>query len=100
MDNKDIHKNLPNEVVRDMLAPMLGHSYLGEVEFIEKKLKELNNDLLIAKNAAAAMQLIDSSGWEIFDISDEIPYNSKTYFPFIGTQEEYDALLKALESEV
>ncbi len=99
MDNKDIHKNLPKESIRNLLAPMLGHYYRGEVDNIERKLAQIQYDLKKAKNAEAAMQLIEASGWETFDVSDEIAYNSKTYYPFVGTRQELDALLKALESE-
>lgn len=99
MKNKDIHKNLTDRTVRDFLAQGVDGAYIGEVARIELKIDQLENNLLNARNREASLRLIKLNGWEVFDISDEIYYNPNTYFPFIGTKKEHDALLKALESE-
>lgn len=101
MKNKDIHKGLPKAEIRDFLAEQYKHTSWasGTVSYLEKQIEKLQAQLIMAKKHEAALQLIESQGWETWDISDEVPYNSDTYFPFVGTEEERDALLEAIKSE-
>lgn len=100
MKNKDIHRGLPRAEIRDFLANEHKRNWvLGSVPLLEKEIEELQERLVRARKHQAANQLIKSQGWETWDVSDEVPYNSSTYFPFVGTEEEYDALLEVIKSE-
>jgi hypothetical protein len=100
MKNKDIHQGLSQAEIRDFLANAYERSWtLGTVSSLEKQIEELQAQLIVAKKHAAASQLVEHQGWETWDISDEVPYNSSTYFPFVGTEEEYNVLLEAIKSE-
>jgi hypothetical protein len=90
MKNKDIHVLFEGKEIRDFLAKSLKVSECGSSpSFIEKEIKKLEEELKKAKQFEGAMELIKKQGWEEFDVSNEIEdYNSDTYFPFIGTEEE------------
>lgn len=99
MKNEDIHKGLPQAEIRDFLADAHERTWVGTVSSLEKEIEELRRRLVIAKKHQAAWQLIESQGWQSWDVSNEVLYNSATYFPFVGTEEEHDALLEAIKSE-
>lgn len=101
MKNEDIHKDLSETEVRNFLAKQYQRTLFqgvifGSVSRLEKELKELQKALDEAKAHDAVRQLIHNQGWAAWDVSDEVPYNRNTYFPFVGTEEEYEALLKAI----
>lgn len=100
MKNEDIHKGLFQTDIRDFLAREYERSWTiggGDIAFLEKEIAELQDMLTKAKKRQAIRLLIESQGWEDWDVSDEVPYNSSTYFPFVGTEEEYDVLIKELK---
>jgi len=100
MKNEDIHKGLSQAKIRDFLANEYKRNrVLGTASSLEKEIEKLQAQLIMAKKHEAARQLIESQGWEDWDVSNEVPYNSSTYFPFVGTEEEHDALLEAIKSE-
>lgn len=102
MLNVNIHSGLDKKEIRDFLAKsernegILGRS--SEIEYLEKELERIKERLNHAKNHRAIITLIELNGWQVFGVSDDIPYDKDTYFPFIGTEEEfkmfYDRLLK------
>ena len=93
MKNEDKHCGLNDAHIRDFLAQQLRYGYRGEVIAINKHIAKLKENLKVAKRSEAAAQLIEDKGWERFDVSEEIQdYSPKTYFAFIGTNEEYKAL--------
>ena len=101
MENKDIHKDFCDREVRDFLARELTQSRIKcgfiSVEYAEKQIREFQHVLKHARKVRAIEYLIAEKRWEEYDISDEIiRYNKETYFPFIGTKEEYDKLMQQL----
>lgn len=103
MLNKDIHNELDKKEVRDFLGQFLCKERLlgraTEIEYLEKELEIIKERLIHCRNHQAIIQLIESNEWEEFDISDEVPYDKDTYFPFIGTKEEYETLKNIIEKE-
>lgn len=100
MKNEDIHKGIPQAGIRDFLSNAYERTWTpGTVSSLEKEIEELQERLVTAKKHRAAYELIESQGWEDWDVSDEVPYNAGTYFPFVGTEKEYNALLKAIKLE-
>ncbi len=100
MENKDIHNWLSDKEIRDFLGKELNKSHvLASIEFLEQEIKKLQEMLEKRKRYLVVQSLISEKGWNDFDISDEISYNSETYFPFIGTLDEYDELIAKIESE-
>ena len=91
MKNINKHAGLPDSNIRDFLAKQLGHGYEGCVEDLKERIAELQKQLEIAKSSQAALDLLKPNGWYWFDVSDDIEdYKYSEYFPFLGTQEEYD----------
>jgi hypothetical protein len=90
MDNKNIHNRLKDKNLRDFVAKSLEENDVyTSVENLEKELKECKEKLEKAKIRQALYLIIEKYGWEELDCSDEVFYDSKTYFPFIGTKKEY-----------
>ena len=103
MKNENIHNNLPQKELRDFLSKyerkeglLGGHS---KIEDIEKEIKELQEKLKHIIIHQTILNSIRSIGWKLFDISDDIPYDKDNYFPFIGTDEEYNLFMKKLFDE-
>ena len=91
MKNLEKHSGLDKAEIRDFLAKQIGYGYEGEVENIKKQIADLQLQLEIAKRSQVARDLIALSGWDSFDVSDDIEdYKSGEYFQFVGTQEERD----------
>lgn len=103
MDNKDIHNGLDKKEIRDFLSKQSRREgFLGrhsEIEYLEKELERIKERLIHCRNHKAIITLIESIGWESFDLDDIVPYNKDTYFPFIGTKEEFEALEERLNEE-
>jgi len=94
MKTQDTHKSLPNEQIRDLLGRIYQDTFMARPsKFIEEQIKKLNEELEEAKRGEAVRLLINSLGYMLFDVSDEIEdYSPTTYIPFIGTTEEYRSL--------
>ena len=77
MENKDIHNDLDKKEIRDFLAQwerregLLGRA--SEIEYLEKELEKIKERLIHCRNHKAVLTLIESNGWEQFDLSDDIP---------------------------
>jgi hypothetical protein len=99
MINENIHDHLSDKEVRDYLSREYQKSIVGidSVEWIQKEIERLQNIMEISLIRQAVKKLIDDRGWQVFDISDKIPYNRETYFDFVGTVEEYENLLRIME---
>lgn len=102
MENEDIHNELDKED-RDLLGQLLHKErlldYTCVIEYLEKELERIKRRLTHCRNHQALLTLIKSNNWKEFDSSELAPYNEDTYFPFIGTEEEYKALKKKVEKE-
>ena len=104
MKNKDIHKDLFDKEIRDFLSKNLHKELmsgcLADINFIKKQIKELEELLIHCENYKALKTLIKTNKWEVFDVSDEVlSYDKNEYFPFIGTQSEYEALEKKIKND-
>ncbi len=103
MENKDIHNGLDKKEIRDFLAQLTHkESFLGrlsEINFLEKELEKIKERLIHCKNHKATLTLIELNGWKKFDLSDVIPYNKDTYFPFVGTEKEFELFMKRMVNE-
>ena len=98
MKNSKIHSTLEEDsAIRDFLASFLdaNSNDPGKTKFLEEKIRSLQEQLLRAKQADAALALANQNGCEDFDVSDFIDdYSRNTYFPFIGTREELASVIK------
>lgn len=100
MENKDIHDKLSRKEVRDYLAKeYITYESFGNIEYIENQIKELQNELVKAKRFDAIKTIIEIENWKEFDCSEIVQYKSKTYFPFIGTEEEFKNLENKIKKE-
>lgn len=103
MKNENIHIGFTQKEIRDFLSQersdAMIKSGLVSVEYAEEQVNHFKNILKHAKRVEAVNCLISEKGWEGWDISGNIPYNSETYFSFLGTKEEYDKLMKTLQEE-
>ena len=89
MKTEDMHKGLDKPEIRNFLAQGIGHSYEGEVEYLKGKISELEEQLEKAVKVQASCELIESNGWQWFDVSDEVKnYDKQTYHSFVGTEDE------------
>lgn len=122
MKNSKIHEGLPQKEIRDFLSMSLLKSYADEsinkkdysalagmsnsvekaIAIAEADIKYLQKYIENLKSKEAIWKLIELNGWKDFDVSDEtekdyIGYNQ--WMNFIGTEEEYIALINKINSE-
>lgn len=91
MKNKNIHNGLEDNNVRDFLAKNLGFGYVGSVKHLESQIQQLQKELEQAKKYEAILTLVNLNGWSEWDVSDQISdYKPGEYFPFLGTEDEYN----------
>lgn len=95
-DNKTKHEDLEQSELRDFLAKELKWcGYDGEVEVIKSQIKDLEIRLEKVRSSQIAKNAVRLNGWLEHDVSDHVEqYISDEYFPFVGTDEELDTLLK------
>ena len=98
MDNKDIHKNYSESEIRDFLGQELEKADVADINLLEEKIKRYNELLKYAKRREVLLSIIKGKNWTEWDISDHVPYNKETYFSFIGTEKEYNKLVKKLST--
>ena len=101
MKNKDIHKGLDKKEIRDYLGKTLHDLSLisSKPESIEKKIRELEKELEDCRKKQGVLAIMHEFGWQELDISDEIEdYKWDNHIEFIGTEEEYDALVKLIQA--
>lgn len=107
MENKDIHNGLDKKEIRDFLAKMrikegssCNYMPLEVISTLEKQIIHNQEVILNIKAYSAINELIKSCGWNTFDVSNDISkYDPKTYFEFIGTDEEFKTLEKKVKKE-
>ena len=103
MHNSDIHKNFDRSGVRDFLAQELERAQAASgganVEWLMAEIKRYEELLIAAQHLKATIALMEVCGWTDWDISPDVPYDKETYFPFVGTEEEYTDLLGQIERE-
>ena len=103
MHNSDIHKNFDRSDVRDFLAQEFERAQAesggANVEWLMAEIKRYEELLINAQRLKATIELMEVCGWTDWDISEEVPYDSDTYFPFVGTEEEHEELLARIDLE-
>lgn len=116
MNCTDIHNSFDNKEVRDFLSKSIVNTY--EKEFLNNNRSNIPIDdddawmrsiakckdnilfhqklLEILEERGAVMRLMGNIGWNEFDVSDMVRNNTgkKLCMCFIGTQDEYDELVK------
>lgn len=98
MRNDVIHKMNSDSDIRDFLSKEYESGYKKSgyrgSSYLRKEIEKLQQELENAKKYEAALSLIYSRGWKVYDISDYISdYNPDKFFPFVGTEEEYKFLI-------
>ena len=113
MKNNEIHNGLPNKEIRDFLSLQLGIA-----SGIEYKMKVVPADIkngldrqIFRNNESIAYSLknnekmnalkalyaiIEMLGYGEYDVSDSVENVGNNWLSFIGTEEEYETLLKQL----
>jgi len=119
MKNSEIHKGLDKEEIREFLSVALVKNFSGYKQPDYKRNYDAENPVLTSLNFAkqdldcakqkyyqaqslfAVTRLIEICDWKEFDVSDETMQDVELehWRSFIGTQEEYDTLIKKIESE-
>ncbi len=103
MKNEDIHNGLDKKEIRNFLGQWIWREGLlgraSEIEYLEKVIERIKEKLIHCRNHQAVTTLIESNNWENFDSSEIVPYKSETYFPFIGTKEEFENLQTKIKQE-
>ena len=102
MNNEDIHNHTSEKEIRTFLSKQLRTCDFGSEFALELKMKQLETlkqEIESMKLGIAIESLIKKEGWDEWDISDDIPYNPETYFPFIGTETEFEELIRLIEEE-
>lgn len=97
MKQDEIHERTNNKEIRDYCGKQLNalavKGHYGDVDYFERALKDVLEQLKGAKQYNALLQIIEMNGWERFDVSENLEnYKSSNYFEFIGTEKEYGAL--------
>lgn len=116
MKNSKIHEGLENKEIRDFLSMSIVKSFATEssnkkvyvdyrdenflVKNAEAEVAFWTKQLEICRERSAITTIIKNNGWNEFDVSDEtendiIEYRMK--MNFIGTESEYDDLLKRIK---
>lgn len=99
--NENIHEDFTQKEIRDYLAKELelfGGTFVS-IKYIEEQIEKFHELLKQRKNYESVFCLIKEKGWEDWDVSDYVSYNKETYFPFIGTEDEFNKLLELLKKE-
>lgn len=93
--NEEIHNSFSKNEIRDFLGKMLQENQMfRDVEFLKNQIKEMQLALKKLEKYESVKMIIESLGWKWFDVSDEIYYDKNTYFPFIGTEKEYNEFIE------
>ena len=101
MNNKSIHEGLSQKEIRDFLAQQLRQGErkggLTSREDVEDQIRRLQVLLKSIKKVEMMRTLIEEKGWKEWDASDYILYDRESYFPFVGTEEEYNKFLELVK---
>ena len=116
MKNTEIHTGFDQKEVRDFLAKQMAKSLMPRKQkersnvnsmstidwAIEsaKRVRDLSIDQIRDLETRKAIRtLILNMGWEEYDSSDHVTLDTKMYWCFIGTELEFEDLLKKIEDE-
>ena len=119
MKNSKIHNGLEKSELRDFLSLSIVKNWdatcknskerpeISNNESItewaikdcENELKYLSKKLELLKEKQAIITIIEMNGWQDFDVSDETEKDLKysSWLNFIGTEDEYNELLKKVK---
>jgi len=99
-DGENKHDNFDKKEIRDFLGKQLQEVYdkgFPNLKYAEEQLEEWKIRVEIAKKGEALRGMFEELGWDEHDVSDHIKYNPKTYFCFVGTEDEHQQYIKSLE---
>lgn len=117
MKNNEIHQGLPNKEVRDFLSEQLTDSRYSTppqeempppssmdnldwaILSAERTRNLAANQLEYLKRTKAVYILMKKMGWTEWDVSDETTRVGEHWLSFLGTEEEYNNLIKQIENE-
>ena len=124
MKDNEIHKGLDKAEIRDFLSQSIYNYYSEQTEintkhntdsaeicrnyngidytikYYELDIERSQKILKAATNLKATQIIIEQMGWDEHDVSDEVrKTNDKYCLSFIGTQNEYDLLMKKINKE-
>jgi len=99
--NSKIHEGLPDQAIRDFLARQrperTNENYLTQ---LQKDIQTLQEELQRRQISNTTMDLVEKLKWGVFGVSADVDdYNHDTYFPFIGTEKEFEHLCIRFDSE-
>lgn len=101
MKNDNIHDDLNQKEIRDFLAQQLrqGERKGGLIsrKDVEDQIRRLEALLKSIKKVEMMRILIGEKGWKEWDASNYIFYHRESYFPFVGTEEEYNKFLELVK---
>lgn len=116
MTDKDIHKGLKHEAIRNAITDTLNNTLSGRLKVedipypqtdsriemtvyrinkIRNDIKSREHDIKLEEQTLAMYTLMDLKGYEEFDVSDHVEKDQSTilYRCFIGTKEEYEKFM-------
>lgn len=88
------HSGLKDSGVRDFLAKQTRPNNVFTCEnadtrkHLVNRVKKAKADLEAYDTGQALRRMFEEFGWTVYDVSDHVEYDKRTYMPFIGTKEE------------
>ena len=118
MKNSAIHNGLSQKEVRDFLAMQLmeiqinknnnnsdynnchidDDPFQSQINRDRVNIKYLTKNIKFNEQIKAVLILIEDNGWDEHDPSDNVLKDLPGYMSFIGTEKEYDILIKKIEN--
>jgi len=88
------HKGLELEELRNLIAEFeresVGLFYANSSyrDFLVKNLEKAQREIELFDQCVAWHAVLRKFGWEVFDVSSHVDYDSSTYTGFVGTKDE------------
>ena len=115
MKNSEIHKGLEKKEIRDLIGELLGQRFqtkereplaFDENNPFDDDIHQIKYDIIYYQNylkhmekKKAAYNLMKHLNLERYDVSDYVAKDLPCYMLFIGTEEEYNDLIKNFQTQ-
>jgi len=122
MLDTEIHNGLADEEMRNAISVIINESFTSKpkedrprypfngtavektvyrINDLKMDIQEKEEDIKTQERLLAMQTLMQYKGWQEFDVSDYVALNdnARLYRNFIGTEEEYKALIKKIEQD-
>lgn len=111
MRSEDIHNKFKDKSIRDFLSKEIRKTEMkvryhepsrlrDEIKEHKEKIKKLRMMMHYIEKGQNFIEVIEDKGYSIWDISDMLTdYDGKKYFKFVGTEQEYRALVVELKAD-